>query len=286
MTIDQTGRLIARKWHNFNHPVAVGVDASRFDQHVSKQALEWEHSIYNKLFESEELARCLKWQVQNVGFARCKDGCIKYFKEGSRMSGDMNTALGNCMLMCMLVMAYMNSKNVPYDYINNGDDVVLFMESANLRALDDLPVWFGEMGFTMVVEDPVYTLEEIEFCQMHPIQLSDRDFTMVRSYPSSLAKDLVCLEPTAFRPWLKSIGQGGQSVTSGVPIYQAFYQCLERMGGDGKTGYVGYLADSGFFRMIELGGRQRSEITSTARISFWRAFGVSPQHQLALEERF
>lgn len=82
LTIDQTGRLLARKWHKFNHPVAVGIDASRFDQHVSKQALEWEHSIYNKLFESDELAAALKWQIYNVGFARCKDGCIKYSKIG------------------------------------------------------------------------------------------------------------------------------------------------------------------------------------------------------------
>lgn len=257
LTIDQTGRLIARKWHKFNHPVAVGIDASRFDQHVSKQALEWEHSIYNKLFQSAELAAALKWQIYNVGFARCKGGCIKYSKEGSRMSGDMNTALGNCLLMCCLVMAYMDSKNIPYDFINNGDDVVLFMESDKVKVLDDLPLWFSQMGFDMVVEAPVYSLEEIEFCQMHPIQLSARDHTMVRSYPSSIAKDLVCLEPTAFRAWLHSVGQGGQAVTSGVPIYQAFYECLERLGEAGKRGYVGYLADSGFYRMIQQGGTKR-----------------------------
>jgi len=168
----------------------------------------------------------------------------------------MNTALGNCLLMCSLVIAFMESTCVPYDFVNNGDDVVIFMESKHLRSLCGLPQWFSEMGFDMVVEDPVYTLEEIEFCQMHPIQLSARDFTMVRSYPSSIAKDLVCLEPTAFPSWLHSIGQGGQSVTSGVPIYQAFYECLERLGEGGKE-YVGYMADSGFYQMIQLGGTKR-----------------------------
>lgn len=82
LTIDQTGRLIASKWGQFSSPVAIGIDASRFDQHVSAQALKWEHSIYNKIFESDELAEALKWQIDNVGFARCKDGCIKYKKEG------------------------------------------------------------------------------------------------------------------------------------------------------------------------------------------------------------
>lgn len=78
LTIDETGKLMAEKWHKFSRPVGVGIDASRFDQHVSKQALEWEHSIYNAIFQSGELAAALKWQIHNVGFARSKDGCIKY----------------------------------------------------------------------------------------------------------------------------------------------------------------------------------------------------------------
>lgn len=286
LTIDQTGRLIASKWGQFNSPVAIGIDASRFDQHVSAQALEWEHSIYNKIFQSDELASALKWQIDNVGFARCKDGCIKYKKEGSRMSGDMNTALGNCMLMCCLIIAYLDSKNIKYDFINNGDDAVLFLERKHQKCLNDLPEWFERMGFTMVVEDPVYELERVEFCQMRPIQLGLNDVTMVRNYPSSLAKDLTCLEPTAFRSWLHSVGQGGQSVTSGVPIYHSFYRALERMGTKPNKEYVGYLADSGFFRMIELGGKQRESISNEARVSFWRAFGVSPELQIAIEQRF
>lgn len=44
------------------------------------------------------------------------------------MSGDMNTALGNCMLMCCLIISYLESKNIKYDFINNGDDAVLFLE--------------------------------------------------------------------------------------------------------------------------------------------------------------
>jgi len=75
-------------------------------------------------------------------------------------------------------------------------------------------------------------------------------------------------------------------VTSGVPIYQAFYECLERMGSPSKKAYVGYLADSGFWRMIELGGKRRKSISDEARISFWRAFGVSPETQVAIEQRF
>lgn len=75
-------------------------------------------------------------------------------------------------------------------------------------------------------------------------------------------------------------------MTTGVPIFYEFYKTLERMGKPGDKQYVGYMADSGFYRMIELGAKQRSSITATARVSFWRAFGVSPSAQVAFEERF
>lgn len=73
--------------------------------------------------------------------------------------------------MCCLIMVYMDSKCIPYDFINNGDDAVIFMEDHHLDLLEDLPLWFSEMGFNMVVEPPAFKLEQVEFCQMHPIQL-------------------------------------------------------------------------------------------------------------------
>jgi len=37
-------------WQGFDNPVAVSIDATRFDQHVSADALRWEHSVYCKMF--------------------------------------------------------------------------------------------------------------------------------------------------------------------------------------------------------------------------------------------
>jgi hypothetical protein len=52
----QSGEIIARKWARFNRPCAIGLDASRFDQHVSEAALRWEHSVYTQLFYRESPA--------------------------------------------------------------------------------------------------------------------------------------------------------------------------------------------------------------------------------------
>lgn len=139
------------------------------------------------MFRSKELADLLEYQLVNFGFARTVDGLIKYKVDGCRMSGDMNTALGNCMIMCALVWTFMtdlrrtSGECPPFEFVNNGDDVVLFVEQRDSSlVLDQLPQWFLEMGFTMKVEDPVFRLEHIEFCQMVPLEVKPGDWTMVR----------------------------------------------------------------------------------------------------------
>lgn len=167
--------------------------------------------------------------------------------------------------MCSLVITYMDTKGIKYEFLNNGDDVVLIISQKHIPLLADLTTWFHDMGFKMEVEPPVSVLEELEFCQMHPIEVSPGRWTMVRNFPHCVAKDCVCLEPTAFRKWIHSVGVGGQSITQGIPILNSFYKCLERNGdGTGKK-YEAFLADSGFFRYIHLGGQQRHGITATAR---------------------
>jgi len=78
---------LKRKWDRFTQPVCVGLDASRFDQHVSIQALEFEHSVYNRIFKSKKLAMLLRMQLINRGIARARDGWFRYETKGSRMSG-------------------------------------------------------------------------------------------------------------------------------------------------------------------------------------------------------
>lgn len=60
----EVGALIQDKFGRHPQCVAIGLDASRFDQHVSLQALRWEHSIYNRHFNDPELAKLLSWQLK------------------------------------------------------------------------------------------------------------------------------------------------------------------------------------------------------------------------------
>lgn len=146
LNADGVGNAIAEAWGQFSSPVAIGLDASRFDQHVSADALQFEHSIYNRVFSSVELARLLRWQVNNRGVGRADDGVIHYRKRGSRMSGDMNTALGNVILMVCMVHLYCTELGIHARLINNGDDCVLIVERRHLHLLDNLHAWFLNFG--------------------------------------------------------------------------------------------------------------------------------------------
>jgi len=214
-----SGTLVAQKWGAFTFPVAVGLDASRFDQHVSQAALCWEHQQYIKCFTNQkhrnQLAMLLELQLVNKCFGKVPDGEVKYTTDGGRMSGDMNTGLGNCLIMCAMIHSYAAFKGVNIKLANNGDDCVVFMETCDLNTFNTgLHTWFEKMGFNMVAEEPVYNIEEIEFCQTRPVFVGPgiTDYIMVRNPHTAICKDTVSITPLdtdkQFRGWLNAVGTG------------------------------------------------------------------------------
>lgn len=276
----QQGRILHQKWSRFHRPVAIGLDASRFDQHVSADALEWEHSVYNACYHSPELRRLLQWQVHNVGYARTADGVVKYNVTGRRMSGDMNTALGNCLLMCAMFHRLLEERAIDAELINNGDDCVLILEHTDMAKLAGLERWFLDFGFTMKVEAPVFVLEHVVFCQMQPVFDGDR-WRMVRDPRVSLDKDGINLQPgnQKFEDWLHTVGECGLALTSGLPILQEYYRYLMSNGN---------LKSQRMCGMVYLRGKMVAEskaVSDAARVSFWRAFGVCPYRQGVIEKQ-
>lgn len=292
----QVGRIMASAWGEFNSPCGVSLDASRFDQHVSVEALQFEHSIYRGAYsnltthEKDELALLLEWQISNRGIARLPEATVKYTVDGNRMSGDMNTALGNCLLMCLMVRSWCRRQGVRFRLMDNGDDATVFMEAADLPLfMDGLKQWFQEMGFTMKVEEPVFTLEHVEFCQTHPVRVGG-EWRMVRNPLIAMAKDTLWKCPNrgsqlaAWR-WLTAVGDCGAAACSGVPVMQEFYAYLQSHNTRGPTQGFGS-GDSGFERMAVGMCRTRQPVDDNARVSFWLAFGITPDTQVQLERHF
>lgn len=294
----QMAAKFVEKWSRYTKPCGIGLDASRFDQHVSVDALKWEHSIYNRIYNSKELKRLLRWQLVNYGRGYTRDGSVKYQVDGRRMSGDMNTGMGNCLLMCAMVHCYAFEKGIKISLANNGDDCMVVMESSDAHSFtSDLSQWFTEMGFVMKVEKPVYDLERVEFCQTHPINV-DGTWLMVRKCATAIAKDCISLQqivsPYMLRAYLSAVGLGGLSLSGGVPIFQSFYCSLirsaERLHHRRRRRkapvQASYCLDGGLAWLSKGMCRKKSPISQETRYSFWLAFGITPDMQVAIERYY
>jgi hypothetical protein len=288
---DEAGEEMKEIWDSFQDPVGIGMDASRFDQHISVEALRYEHQIWLDMFPAAQrphLKSLLELQIHNRGLARCPDGEIRYRVEGCRMSGDMNTSSGNCYIMCSTVWSRCTALGIKHFRLaNNGDDCVVFLERKDLDTfLTGCVDYYKDLGFTMKIEEPVFELEQVEFCQTRPINVGGA-YRMVRNPHASFSKDLCCIhdlaDATQAQAWVSAVGQGGRALNHGVPVHQAFYERFPHC--DAKL--KGILRDK--FqedRLYKFGSGthdQSTSITDEARYSYWLAFGLTPDEQVALE---
>jgi len=285
-TADEVGMIFKNKWDRFHKPVAIGLDASRFDQHCSVEALQFEHGFYKALYPNNKLLdKLLSWQLVNKGKGYVPDGGISYVKEGCRMSGDINTSLGNYLLMCSMVYGFMRFLGInEYSLANCGDDCVLIVESRNLDQVQSkLPEYFLRLGFTMKVEKPVYCLEEIEFCQAHPVQFQG-GWKMVRNVRTAMSKDVHCVNnirdiPTR-KAWSNAQHVGGMALSSGIPVVETFYSRF-RTYDVVKHQRIDTVTNQHKWR----GAGGAHVVTPESRASFWQAFRLTGDEQHALEDR-
>jgi len=281
----QAAEHMILKSSRYSTPVYIGLDASRFDQHVSREALIWEHEFYLQAFSygHDELRKLLHWQRNNIGRAYLPDGKIKYKVSGRRASGDMNTSLGNCLIMSSLVHAYCREQNIAkFSLANNGDDCVVVVEKRDLKKLALIPTWFKDMGFTMKVEEPVFSLEQVDFCQMKVVRGAAGYNICVRNPNTVLSKDLHSthnFQHDEYMEYLSSVGDCGRNSTYGVPILQAFYAAMPRLEIKDKS-ILNSMAENQYKMR---GGAIETPITSQMRHSFWKAFGYTPDAQIELE---
>lgn len=285
-------QLLVKKWEAFESPVAVSIDASRFDKHVSVPLLQIEHSVYVRMAQSQELAKLLSWQLHNT--CTSNKG-LKYVTKGKRMSGDMNTALGNCLLMVVMVATFMQGKK--YDMLDDGDDCLLIVESEDFNwVVENIGPEFLTYGMQVKVEGVARSLDEVEWCQANPIIDSSGVRKFVRNPARIMSRAIggskYFTSTGGRRKLINTIGMAELILNHGVPVLQEYALALMRNAS--TTQHLKFdSVDSLYYRI----GRELKEfnlrkleaikplpITDVARLSYARAFGVSPQRQLEQEK--
>jgi len=288
---EKQASILRKHWLEFNDPICVGCDASKFDLHVSHDALIYESSIYEDYYPGDkhfkELMKCQRFITAT---ATSQDGQVRYRLDRNRESGVPNTGLGNITIATSMFAEYIRVKKVKVRVANNGDDTVIIMERKDLaHFMDGFHQFFLDFGFNMVIEEPVDVFEQISFCSTQPV-FDGSIWIMVRDPRKAIAKDCMVVKPLPteklVKRWMCAVGKGGISLTGGIPVWQNFYQNFVN-----KSQGVKPLSDpsmeSGLKWLSE--GQTRSfkkELPPIARYSFWLAFGISPMSQIACENYF
>lgn len=291
----QRAESLRQKWSRYRKPMALKLDAKRFDQHVREEALRWEHSVYLSAVarsDRAELGRLLDMQLRNIGAGYVDGGVVRYRTNGTRCSGDMNTALGNVLLMCAMVIGLLEQQGSNCTFEDDGDDCLLIGEERDILALRPLLVpWFLQFGFEIDDQGVASTLSRVEFCQARPV-FDGKGWIMVRVPEAGLAKDvhsLVALDnQKVYRMWASAVGHGGLSLAGGIPVYDALYRWYVKESAGARPLEHPFL-DTGFAmhaRKMAHYKRENMTISDQARISFWEAFGIDPADQVLLEEHY
>jgi hypothetical protein len=295
----QRAKLLREKSAAFRNPVWITLDASRFDLHVSKDQLRVEHSVYRSMCNDPELAKLLSWQLVNKG--RIRSAGISYVSDGGRMSGDQNTAVGNCVLMLVMVAAFMEKiKCCKYDVLDDGDDIVVIVEKGDeVKLLDEVKAGFLEFGHEVKIENVAYAFEDLEWCQCHPVEFAPNRWKLVRNPFKILKKGLAGTkyfnnpDDATRRKLINSLGHCELVLNRGVPVLQAYAEMCIRISGTDEL--LAFDSVDEYYDRIqkELRGMNRKiseirsdDISAECRLSFQRAFGISVDDQLQLEEWF
>lgn len=299
----ERGRVLHQKWCSFLRPVAYSIDASRWDKHISRSVLEIEHSVYDWMSGGDlELRLYLRWQLVNR--VRTSNG-LRYRVDGGRMSGDMNTALGNCLLMVLMVRAAMSNYPGHWELFDDGDDCIVMVEQRDEEYLERLPSIFLEFGQELKLENRTTNFESIKFCQCQPVLVPLDEmgevhaWRMVRDWKRVLSHDTCGIkhwdDVNLILTMFKAVGLCNVALHSGVPILWAHAAALMRLAGTKchKAIKTIWLNESLEHRIRtecrlytpEHAPSQAFGPSALARESFARAFQVPVDQQLAIEAK-
>nr|QTJ63692.1 RNA-dependent RNA polymerase [Dipteran tombus-related virus] len=117
---------IAAKVHTLSkrYKYYTELDHSTFDAHVTTEMLKLVHKFYLSCYDNDNnLRKLCKRTINNFCVGRHGE---KYTIKGTRMSGDVDTALGNSLINYHILKSCLSDFKIRGEVIVNGDDSVLF----------------------------------------------------------------------------------------------------------------------------------------------------------------
>lgn len=271
----ERAELFLHKIDHFRKPIFVLLDHSRFDSTINVDHLKSTHRKYQRGFASRKLADLCKKQLNNKCISKWG---IVYTARGTRMSGDADTACGNSVVNADALYGFLTRSRISkYDFMLDGDDSVVIIESCDEHLLDY--TIFGRLGFNTKME-VVRELHEVEFCQAKLIlgkrPVFSRNPTRAMSHAAGSRKQY---PRQTWSKWATAVGMCEKAMNPGVPILSVFGEKLSQVSTE-------WFIDEDYqerWKQYQPETAAKIQITDDARESFALAWGISPEIQVMIE---
>lgn len=285
-------KVLRDSWDSFRRPVALCLDHSTWDAHVTQEMLSIEHDFWlqslGKGKKRKYFADLMLKQLNNRG--RTKGG-ILYKVKGSRMSGEFSTSDGNCILNYSMLATWLIHHNViKYRIHVNGDDSVIIIDTSEMWKLNLVEegsniAWFRRLNMETKLDRIALDFRQIEFCQASPLSINNT-WKMIRKPLRVISRSMLCEEKwykTArlLRDFVGTLGLCELAQNIGVPILQSWsLYLLSYMTRSPVKG-----VDFSAARLHNVDHLHTTIVTDQARSDFVIAFGISIPEQLQIEAK-
>lgn len=266
----ERAELFEEKIKNYNDPVFLEFDHSKFDSTLRRQHIKSSHWAYQRAFGRLKFLDC---QLNNFGYSK---GGIRYYVRATRMSGDPDTGCGNSYVNLLALRAWIRARSIrKYDIMLDGDDGVVIIERSELFKVELAP--FSRLGFDTKMHIK-FSKYEVDFCQCRLMTIPRPNF--VRNPVRAISHSVCCLkkyDDATLLAWQGGVGQCELALNEGVPVLSVLGSVLAR---------EEYFLDQDMRARMGSCKPVRRNITMEARIQFWKCWGIVPDMQLYLEHDF
>jgi hypothetical protein len=223
------------------------------------------------------------WKQTYVNKGRTKAG-LRYKTRGTRMSGDMDTGLGNSIIMYLMLSQYLKTAGVRGSILVNGDDSLVVISRSSLHKVMDISI-FKTFGFSMKFE-VAYDIQQAEFCQsrlvwtdygpamaLNPLRCINRLAWTTKKYSSRHA-----------RQYVHTVALCNRAAHWGMPILYPLADAMKKLVKSEKEILMSTF-DYEWKEMLRRWWRDKraATISIDTRLSYEQAWGISVHQQEQLE---
>lgn len=203
-------------------------DHSTFDAHVTVEMLKLCHRFYKKCQGDNRYMESLaRRTIHNSCITRHGE---RYKVTGTRMSGDVDTSLGNSLINYHILMEALKSVGLRGDAIVNGDDSIIFTNHP--IPTDRFVAVLRHLNMESVVLPSVNNIHKVEFCRTKLIYHPDKKPTLM--FDPARLRDIYGMTwktypDHVYLKYLEAVSHANSCMNSNSPVGRE-WKALERIG--------------------------------------------------------